>query len=643
MMRIIYTILSLLTIKANATNYYVSNIGSDCNNGTSESIPWQTIKKINTFAFTSGDSVLLKCGDVWNENLIVSSSNITFSSYGIGDKPLITGFQTLNGFAQSGNVWTATATKAGKGLNTVMINGKFAYKARFPNSGFLASKAPLRNDYITTVLPLSNNYIGTEVVARIKNWVLDVRKVIAQTSNTITVSSKLMYNMMDLGGFFFQNSASFIDSVGEFSFDSSTKSLSVYSTSAPSVQVSSIDTLVLINHKDYITFDNISFTGANIYTLKVDTSHNLTIKNCSINYAGSFGVWASKSRNIVIDNDTIQNCYNIGLLLGFHRTNVTGIAIDSCKKATITNNIIKNIGTVAGMASHGLMNWDGERSHVGIFMAGDSSLVKNNRVDSIGGIAVKIHGRDDSICYNYITNFALAKSDIGGLETQNTGVAADYNRGMIMYRNIIGKGIGFTYWGVANNIAAGIYFDQYVNGVTVKENTVFDCAYSSLYLLQDSNLIIRDNNLENTVDYTMLMVQSKNIYLYGNAFYQRSRTRWVFSSDWACIKQSDSNYFLRPLSPTNMIYYVGKQYSFPHLWTDSTGFDIHSKGTPAGITSTTGQLYINPTLRDSIINVNGAFVDARGNMILNSFVLKPYTSKTLFQMSMSYNTPIATR
>lgn len=626
--------LVLLSNLAHATIYYVSNNGDDNNIGTDICSAWQTINKVNTYKlFEAGDSILFKCGNTWNEKLIVPNSNITFSSYGAGDKPLITGFQTQEGFSQSGNIWTTTTTSAIKGLNTVMINGKFAYKARYPNSGFFASKGPLRNDYITTVLPLYQDYVGTEVVARTQNWVLDVRKVIAQTANTITVSPKLMYNMMDLGGFFFQNSTSFIDSVGEFSFDSLTKSLSVYSTSVPTVQISSIDTLVLINHKDNVTFNNIGFTGANIFALKVDTSHNFTLKNCSINYAGRFGIWASKSRNITIDNNTIENCYNIGLLLGFHRTNVAGITIDSCKKAVVTNNIIKNIGTVAGMAPHGLMNWDGERTEIGVFMAGDSSIVKNNLVDSIGGHGIKIHGRYDSICHNYITNFAFNKCDVGGIQTQNTGVAADYNRGMVLHKNIISNGIGFTYWVVANNIAAGIYLDQYANGITIKGNTVFNCRGASLYLLKDSNIIVRNNDLENTLDYTLLMVQSKNIYLNGNAFYQRSKTRWIFSSDWAAIKQSDSNYFLRPLAPTNMLYYVGKQYSFPHLWQDSTGFDMNSSGTPSSITSNVGQLYINPTLRDSIINVNGTFVDARGNVITNSFTLKPYTSITLFPSS----------
>ncbi len=628
-MRLTILILFLFTIKANATVYYVSNTGDDNNMGTSICESWRTLSKVNAYSlFADNDSILFKANDIWNEKLIVHHSNLYFGRYGVGIDPLLTGFKFQEGFVQTGvNTWSLIVDNSVKVLNTIMLNGKFAFKARYPNSGWLATAGQLRNDYITTALPNTDNYVGAEAVVRTKNWILDVRKVTAQTSNTLMLDRKLSFNIMYQSRFFFQNVSKFIDSVGEFSFDSSNKRLCVYSVSTPVVQVSCIDTLVLINHKDNVTFDNISFTGANMYTLKVDTSHNLTVKNCSINYAGNFGVYASKSRNIVIDDNTIENCYNVGLLIGFHRKDILGIFVDSCRNATITNNVIKNIGTIAGMASNGLLIGDGERTNIGIFLAGDYAVIRNNRVDSTGGLGIKVHGAMDSIYYNYITNFAFNKCDLGGLETHQAGVSADYNKGMVMYRNIIGYGIGCADI-ITTNYAPGIYLDQYVNGITIKENTVFSCKAMSLYLLQDSNVTIRDNNLESSY-----ISSSKNINLYGNAFYQPDKASLVLYCPIASIKYSDSNYFLRPLYPNNMLSYAGKTYSFPHLWVDSTGFDIHSKGTPTSVISNIGKLYINPTLIDSTINVNGTFVDARGNIIVNTFTLQPYTSITIFPSS----------
>lgn len=630
-----------LGFKAAGKTYYVSNEGNDNNSGLGEGIceAWKTLSKVNTFSFADNDSILLQAGGRWIEMLIVPHSNLYFGRYGNGDNPVITGFRKQESFSQSGNVWTTTATHAVKILNTVLVNDKFAYKARYPNSGFLGAQGPLRSDIITAVLPNSDNYVGNEIVSRTQNWVLDVRKVKAQTSNTLTLDKKLTYTMVYQGGFFFQNEAKFIDSIGEFSFDSSNKALSVYSASQPEVKISTIDTLVLINHKDDVTIDNISFTGANMYTIKVDTSHGVTIKNCSIDYAGNFGIYGSKDRDIIIDNNDIKNCYNFGIFLGHQRVGTIGIIADTCKRARVINNKVKNIGKVAGMAANGLFPGDGERTHFAIYVAGDSSLIKNNHIDSSGSMAIKAHGRNDSICYNYITTFALVKCDVGGLQTQNTHIAADYNKGMVMYRNIIGNGVGYTHGIIAHNFAPGIYLDTEANGITIKENTIFNCRGSSVYFyVADSNIVVEGNNIEDSIDYPLLIIQSNGISLKGNVFYSRNPKKWIVSCARPNISSSDNNYFLRPSAPTNTLYYAGKVYSFPRLWVDSTGFDRNSKGDLLGIASNIGRLYINPTLKDSVINVSGTFVDAKGEIIINTFTLKPYTSKTLFP---SYGIPMA--
>lgn len=59
-----------------AASYYVSsNGGSDANNGTSASTPWQTLGvHVNGGTFSPGDVIYLKRGDRWNEQLIPPSS-----------------------------------------------------------------------------------------------------------------------------------------------------------------------------------------------------------------------------------------------------------------------------------------------------------------------------------------------------------------------------------------------------------------------------------------------------------------------------------------------------------------------------------------------------------------------------------------
>ena len=77
--------------------YYISSsMGSDTNDGRTKETPWKTLAKINTGTYNPGDSILLKCGDTWEEAVIFNSifhgsetAPIVLSSYGTGNRPKI--------------------------------------------------------------------------------------------------------------------------------------------------------------------------------------------------------------------------------------------------------------------------------------------------------------------------------------------------------------------------------------------------------------------------------------------------------------------------------------------------------------------------------------------------------------------------
>jgi hypothetical protein len=86
----------LLSSTGWTATYYVSNTGcSDSNPGTSETLPWCSISKINSMIFQSGDNIYFKRGDSWTGQLLTVSSSgssgnyITYGAYGAGNKPII--------------------------------------------------------------------------------------------------------------------------------------------------------------------------------------------------------------------------------------------------------------------------------------------------------------------------------------------------------------------------------------------------------------------------------------------------------------------------------------------------------------------------------------------------------------------------
>jgi Abnormal spindle-like microcephaly-assoc'd, ASPM-SPD-2-Hydin len=111
-------------------SYFVSNSGSDSNNGTTPNSPWQTIAHVNAQNFNPGDSILFEAGGVWREQLNITwtgslSSPITFGSYGTGAFPIISGSNILSYFTPSSGAYYTPYTTTPK---QVFRNGLRLYQ-----------------------------------------------------------------------------------------------------------------------------------------------------------------------------------------------------------------------------------------------------------------------------------------------------------------------------------------------------------------------------------------------------------------------------------------------------------------------------------------------------------------------------------
>ena len=74
------------------TAYYLSNKGDDSNSGTSEKSPWKTIDRLLKVHLKYGDAVFFERGSTWNgARWIPYDEGVTFSAYGEGPKPVISG------------------------------------------------------------------------------------------------------------------------------------------------------------------------------------------------------------------------------------------------------------------------------------------------------------------------------------------------------------------------------------------------------------------------------------------------------------------------------------------------------------------------------------------------------------------------
>lgn len=77
-------------ITVTGRSYYVSNNGNDKNNGRSPEKAWATIDRVNRAKLKSGDGVFFERGGFFR-GWLNCAENVTYSAYGIGDKPRLVG------------------------------------------------------------------------------------------------------------------------------------------------------------------------------------------------------------------------------------------------------------------------------------------------------------------------------------------------------------------------------------------------------------------------------------------------------------------------------------------------------------------------------------------------------------------------
>ncbi len=78
-----------LSASAHAATYYVAANGDDAHAGTSPDAAWRTLAKVQA-SVASGDTVLLRRGDVFREGMDFTDGKVdglTFGAYGPDDSP----------------------------------------------------------------------------------------------------------------------------------------------------------------------------------------------------------------------------------------------------------------------------------------------------------------------------------------------------------------------------------------------------------------------------------------------------------------------------------------------------------------------------------------------------------------------------
>jgi parallel beta-helix repeat protein len=641
-----------------ATTYYVSfTQGADTNPGTQAS-PWKTAGRalaVSGFStvVVAGDTVLFRCNDVWVENISVDAAltGLTMGTYSSGAKPVIRGFFTPTSWTNNGNgtySFTNSAFATGMPINAVTLDNNFVEIARWPKSGYrtinshvggaalngTSNPSASITDNTLTTTPTNYATTGTtRLVMRKRRWVLDKAKVTAHSGGTLTYSIingiNLSYDPFNNYGYFLQNHITFLTQYGDWMYNESTKTVTMYFgselPSSHTVRFSSLQRGLGIDAAN-VTVNGLAFEGQNQYGIVAGTGSS--IQNCDFNFIGEYGIISfNPIHNVTINNCNFNDCPN------------NGITAFSCNNWKVMNCHFSRISHWAGMGG------SNDTQYIACYVQGDSFLAEYNTFQNIGYDAIYYRGSGSIIRYNYIDTFCYVKDDGGAIYTFEGFTLVNSVRRTIT-GNIIRNGVGALAGvdPVEASKAMGVYLDEFASENDVTNNTIIDCDFGIFFHVASKNTAQGNTFYRNThgIFFRFPDSQMNTDSVSGNIvvaaagdslFTLDSHTAYVTFGTATLNKYfvKDSQvpgYFkisLNEASFTNnnytLLLFTG--------WKSATGVDANSTVTEYNIE----RLDYNTTNAPITVNLNRAYKGIDGTIYNSSIVVPPFSSVFLMAYS----------
>lgn len=563
-MKFIFIILLFFCHVAGATNYYVKSGGSDAANGLTDGTAWETITKVNSFSFASGDSILFKRGDLFYGAIVVSRATIRFGAYGSGAKPIVSGFTTVTGWTDTGgNIWESSAVTGANVPNMVTIQNINTAMGRYPNTGWATLETATGLTAITdNELSGTPSFVGGECVIRDYSWFMSRAPITAHSAGTLTTGNH-PYSGFEGTKFFIQNNVNTLDIQNEWFFSIANRKLKIYSAASPvAVKITTLDTLFYNGSYNDVTVSNINFEGANVAAICLGVSganrSGLKVYNCGIYFSGRNAIYGTRIQSSTIEYCDISEANNNGILLN----SVGGYSSFD----TVRNCTISNVGLLVGMMYH-TSGINDEMQAINV--KGTNTTICRNRIDNVGYNGIQFRYGDNRVTYNRINNYCLSFADYGA---DGGGVYTVTSNGTGPYTgNVVDHNVIVNPFGVANNY----YADDWSAGISFTYNTSVG-GDNAMYLHNPKNITIDHNNFYNAKSNMFYiynddsLVNVTGLVNINNMFFATSTTCLMFNpfskfrndfTGW--FTKSDTNKYWRPTLPS---YKIGRYTYRPVAW-----------------------------------------------------------------------------
>lgn len=640
--------------------YYIdSGLGNDLNSGTISTAPWKTITKVNSTTLHPGDSVLFNCGQIYPGTLSItasgiSGSNITFGQYGTGSKPIISAFKTLNGTGwvnAGGGIFTYTDATLPATIGLLTFNGLLQPVARFPRTGYRAITAVSGSTSITdSTLPNLPSYADGQVVIKTLHYSMDRLKISSQSGGIITYTGGTQTPPVG-NGYFVQNSVSCLTQLGDWCYNSSTHTISMFfGSNIPSSYVVKASAnsfnvdLSLTRRNAFVTINGLAFEGSSSHSIRASANF-FNITNCTINNSGEDGIFNPSTTNVLIDSCSISNTMNNGITLP-HNSNTT-----------VSNNILNNIGIVQGAGENGL-GTTGWGTYTGIIVGNQTTgtfnnLIQYNNLTNIGYNGIRASGDTFVVDSNFVSNATSILDDGGGIYTWQGATTSPVYTSRTISNNIVINCTGNAAGNADNTIlSTGIYCDDNTYTVTISGNTVVGNGWCGIFIHNSHTINVTGNTIYNNAQQAQIYSKYDNLFttllpptglnisnnkiISGTSqslIYIDSRNSTHSSSSDITTWGTASNNSYGSTNSNTLLFKTNVLGTLNTInfssWKTATGQD--STSTIHFPTYLAIRFDYNNTKSSTTIPLVGSWVDIVSNLFTTSETLTPFTSNVLFQ------------
>ena len=577
------------------STYYVATEGNNSYDGLAPTYdgthgPWQTVAKVNGRTFAAGDTVLFKRGEVWREQLTISSSGtagapITFGAYGTGANPQFNGADLVTGWTQySGDIWKATVNTNITSIPQVFLDGARETLAR--SSGWSTIDAASTNGtylYDTSLTQADDYWVGATAVIRYCNWQITAQMITDSSSSAHTITWNIPTDPVPTTdyGYYLENQLNLIDTAGEWYFDPASHTLYLQMASGQNPNSHTVEASV----RDHgFLADDVTYVAATGLDVKNTTSAGISFVAASYSDILNNNVSYSFDGGIYVDSSFMQIAGNTVTQID----NGEGIGIHNGYLVDILNNTIADIASDATSPRYGtgirLFPWS---SHI---------TISGNTISSISGHGIMFQYGPVLVSHNTISHCAMIVDDEGAIYMggDETGTVVEYNRIFDCTGNLDGTP---STW----HQAVGIYLDETgSSGATIQNNIISGCSYG-IDLHKSYNTSVLNNtlynntytaiNLEETSENQMYGITVKNNICYAVGTSELALVILRNSASTNSIGTFDNNLYYNP-NKTNPIKYRTSFYTLTQWRTKRTGLDrgndAHSLAVNPGLVNVAG-------------------------------------------------------